>query len=147
MARMSFGDEPPANAPCLHLPTYQESSDEDSDEEDATVVGAPDELAGDNAEEITREEGNDDTEENASLEGDEDDVAHDDESSVEYEFQDVVDPDVHKEDDNYVLTQHEDRLPLSVMKRRKNPKRKARKSSGSSGGSKGKKAKKAKEER
>lgn len=147
MARMSFGDESPANAPCLYLPTYQEFSDEDSDEEDAAVVGGPDDIAGYNAEGNSPEEGNDDTEENAPEEGEEDDGAHDDESSVEYEFQDVVDADDPTKDGNYVLTQPEDRLPLSSMKRRKNPKRKARKSSGSSGGSKKKDVKKARKER
>ena len=133
MAKMSFGDEPPlfsvdkapADAPCLFLATYKESSDEESDEEDATVVDGASELEGDNAEEVVHEDPDDEE---------------------EFEFEAVEDGDDRKKDGDFFLTQPEDLEPLSSLKHRRNPKRKVRKSTGSSGGSKGKNAKKAKKE-
>ena len=142
MAKMSFGDEPPlfivdkapADAPSLFLPTYKDSSDEESDEEDPTVVEGADDLEGDNAEEVVLQEDNTDYEN------------PDDEEEAVFEFEAVDDADDRKKDEDYFLTQPEDLEPLSSLKNRRNPKRKVRKSTGSSGGSKGKNAKKAKKE-
>eukprot|EP00956_Cyclotella_meneghiniana_P022984 scaffold44104_cov23-Cyclotella_meneghiniana.AAC.1 len=142
MAKMSFGDEPPlfsvdkapADAPSLFLPTYKDSSDEESDEEDPTVVEGAGDLEGDNAEEVVLQADNTDYED------------PDDEGEAVFEFEAVEDADDRKKDGDFFLTQPEDLEPLSSLKNRRNPKRKVRKSTGSCGGSKGMNAKKAKKE-
>ena len=155
MAKMSFGDEPPlfsvdkapADAPSLFLPTYKDSSDEESDEEDSTVVEGAGDREGDNAEEVVLRADNTDYEdpddkEEAVFEEEVvlqvDNTDYEDPDDEEFEFEAVEDADDRKKDGDFFLTQPEDLEPLSSLKNRRNPKRKVRKSTGSSGGSKGK---------